>query len=91
MVMVKLETELAFWLDSEGVKVFVGDDESPAATMDLLELVHNEVMIYVIPASAQTFDDIEELHDDDNGIQALRDKLQEAVELLDQALALKRV
>ena len=91
MVMVKLETELAFWLDSEGVKVFVGDEESPGATMDLLELVHNEVMIYVIPASAQTFDDIEELHDDDNGIQALRDKLQEAVELLGQALVLKRV
>lgn len=85
MVMVKLETELAFWLDSEGVKVFVGDDDSPAATMDLLELVRNEILIYAIPATAQHIDDITELHDD-GGIVALRDKVKEMLVMLEAAV-----
>lgn len=90
MVMVKTETELSFWLDGEGIKIFVGEDESPTVVLDLKELVHNEVMMYAIPASAQSFQDIKELHDDDDGIEELRDLLKEAVDYLDIALAKKR-
>jgi hypothetical protein len=87
--MVKLETEIAFWLDAEGIKVFLGEDDSPAVTQDLMELVRNEVMVYAVPATAQGIDDIKELHDDDDGIQKLRNRLQDAIYYLDLALSKK--
>lgn len=90
MVMVKTETELSFWLDGEGIKVFVGDDEDPTVVLDLMQLVHNEVMMYAVPATAQTFEDIKELHDDDDGIEGLRDSLRAALNHLDIALEKKR-
>ena len=89
MVMVKTETDLSFWLDGEGFKVFVGEEESPAATLDLLEMVRDEIMMYAVPATAKSLDDVKELHDEDDGILQLHETLAKATEMVFQALKKK--
>lgn len=86
MITVITETELSFWLDFDGVRIYVGDDENPTAVLDIMELVRAEVMMYAIPATAESLDEIDVVKDD-GGLKGLRDKLQEAVEYLDAALA----
>lgn len=91
MKTLSIDIEIDPWLHEGGINIPIyalgKDDPVCEATFELLPLVWKEISMYCIPATARSIKDVEELRDNDRGIQKLRDNLQECVNLLDKALS----
>lgn len=85
------QTDLALWLSGDKIQVFVEDDAEPTDSVDLLELVHQEILSHVLPASANTLDDVESMSiDGQEQLEKLDEVLVEATNMVRNVLAKTR-
>jgi len=90
-MIIATQTELALWLSGDKIDVFIEDDAEPTDSVDLLELVHQEIMSHVLPASANTLDDVESMSiDGQEQLEKLNEFLAEAMSMVSNVLAKTR-